>query len=306
MTRSDAAIWFVSRAPRTGSLAVRLWAQSYIWRPRRIHWLFTRLKTMADVRVKHRARLVTGQSILVDPFECVGSSIAQTGCFDHLTVVLWRALLFTGAVVVDVGAHVGQFTLIASEAVGPRGSVLAFEPDPRTFAYLDENVRRNGCRNVVCSRSALAQEAADSFLYLSDVSNVGCNSLRKTLRHSGGSIPVQTQRLDDYVVAAGIERIDLLKVDVEGAELDVLRGAESLLARHRPAIVLELSINSDGFGYSSGDVELALADMHYTLYRVEAMPLRRFVRQANDLASFDVLAVHRAQEPELRARGVIA
>lgn len=130
----------------------------------------------------------------------------------------------------DVGAHIGYYTLLFSRLVGPEGRVVAFEPSPRNLPVLRWHVARNGCANVQVEAVAVSDETGAARFAAGTGSGTG------RLAESG-TVEVRTIRLDDYVDAGG-PMPDVLKIDVEGAELAVLRGAVGVLRDARPAILL--------------------------------------------------------------------
>ena len=293
------------RIPYVPGLVVRLWGESYLRHSRPEHPLFSRLKSRLGYRMRMRVRLVTGQPIEVDPFDVVGGEIARHGAYEPETVAVWRAILAPGMVVVDAGAHVGQYAIIASPLVGPGGSVHAFEPDPETFRQLTANVRLNRGDNVVCTQAALARERGTAPLFLADVSNVGGNSLRRTVCSRGRQQDVGVETLDAYAASRSLARLDVLKADVEGAELLVLEGGARLLARCRPLMLLEFSINTMAFGYTEADLRHLLADWGYRLFAIGPMPLIELNVMSRALDFYNVLAVPWPSGSTLAARGVI-
>ena len=295
----------VTRIPGVPGLAVRLWGETYVRYPRPEHPLFSRLRSRLGYRMRRRVSLVTGQPIEVDPFDAVGGEIARHGAYEPETVAVWRAILAPGMVVVDAGSHVGQYAIIASPLVGPRGSVHAFEPDPQTFTQLTTNVRLNRCANVVCTQAALARERGRAPLFLADVSNVGGNSLRPTVCTRGRQRDVAVDTLDDYAAVHSLARLDVLKADVEGAELLVLEGGAGLIARGRPLMLLEFSINTVAFGYTEADLRDRLARWGYLLFCIGPLPLRALGATAPALDFYNVLAVPAPAEAGLAARGVL-
>lgn len=292
MRRSDLAFWLAHRAPRLSAAVLRLWAESYLRRAREEHWLFQSLKVTLGLRVSRRVRLCTGQFLYVDPFEFVGRRIAASGCYEPDTVGLIRRLLAPGMVVVDAGAHVGQYTVIASSLVGPTGQVHAFEPDPQNVAILRRNLRVNQCANVRCHAVALADSVGRATLYRSTVSNAGAGSLRPSAFHDGSMAVVPVRTLSDYATEAGLDRLDLLKADVEGAELLLFKGARELLDRFRPMMVFELSRQASSFDYTRDDLLEELSARGYFLYRIGPPPLPRYEPHLQDGLTVDVLAVH--------------
>jgi FkbM family methyltransferase len=153
------------------------------------------------------------------------------------------------SVCLDVGANIGLYSLGLSALV-PQGKVYAFEPSPSTFAHLQSNLEVNGASNV----SAYNLAASDStgtvlfhdFSYFSAgafSSDVG--SLLSSESYGSQAYEAATVTLDEFVADQQLDRVDFVKVDVEGAELLVLAGAEKTLATYRPLVVLEF--NTFGF-----------------------------------------------------------
>ncbi len=142
-----------------------------------------------------------------------------------------------GWTVVDVGAHQGLFTLDAARRAGPSGRVVSVEPFAFNRSLLERNVAANALGNVSVCPQAAAEEHATKTLYATPYST-GWQSLVLTGDGRVGA-SVESERLDAILSARGIERVDLLKVDVEGAWRLVFAGAPRLLAR-RPRIVMEV------------------------------------------------------------------
>jgi FkbM family methyltransferase len=146
------------------------------------------------------------------------------------TTRLLQQVIKPGMVVVDAGAHVGYYTLLAARHVAPAGKVYAFEPAPANFDLLLRNIQRNEYANVVAVNAALSKGAGQATLYLTGLDN-GRHSLFRHGLPQQGSVVVQTTTLDAFLEAEGWPRVDLVKVDVEGAEADVLKGMEQLLRK---------------------------------------------------------------------------
>lgn len=256
MRLSTIARVVVRKVPVLPALLVHLWAESYILKPRLPHRFFSALKWHLDYRLTKKVRLVTGQQLYVDPFDSVGRELWQYDCYEPDTVALFHAILSPGMVVVDAGAHIGYHSLVASRLVENKGQVHAFEPDPDTFKQLRRNVILNQYRN----RAALSHETGVATLHLAGASNIGGNSLRRTIQSRGRQIEVPVETLDEYAVSRRLAGIDLLKADVEGAELRVLQGGAKVVNRFRPAMIIEFSIHYESFGYSEKDVRRRLAE----------------------------------------------
>jgi len=131
-----------------------------------------------------------------------------------------------GQTIFDIGANIGYYTVQLARTAGPGARLHAFEPVSSTAALLAENVALNGLRNVVVNRAIVSDTLGAQPIYLSATANTGQSSL---VRASARSETVDTVTVDAYCQARNIERIDLVKVDVEGHELRVLQGMAGLL-----------------------------------------------------------------------------
>jgi FkbM family methyltransferase len=148
--------------------------------------------------------------------------------------------LGAGEVFIDVGANAGYFTLLAAQKVGPRGKVLSVEADPSMASELRRNVEKNRFSNVIVGETACADHIGTVALYFSNTSNSGRASLSQVNAGTADSVSVPCTPLDVLVEQHHLERVDLVKIDVEGAELKVLYGMESTIRKFKPALILEL------------------------------------------------------------------
>jgi FkbM family methyltransferase len=214
----------------------------------------------------------------LDLHDYVQRSIFYHGCYERECVQVFKALLQPNWVVADCGAHVGQYSLIASKYVGATGEVHAFEPTPRTFSYLSRNISLNHAHNIYLNQFALTDNiaAAEPF-FLSLEDNFGANSLRPTTnRLAQAAFTVSTTTLDSYF--SNKDRSpEFIKLDVEGAEYAILLGATRILSTNRPWLQLEVSAeNLTAFGCSLGDFQTFLSNSGYTLYTIhQSGTLRR-------------------------------
>jgi FkbM family methyltransferase len=183
-----------------------------------------------------------GGAVLRAPFrEVQGMSLILSGAWERQLTARVRGALEPGCVMVDVGANLGYYTLIASKAVGPEGLVLAFEPSPRNLRHLLREIERNRCANVAVFSEALSDGPGLARLSRSPEFNWGVCSLRDGGGDDGTL--TATRRLDDVVGPMGLAgRVSFVKIDTEGTELRVLRGMEGLLrANRRVQVMCELS-----------------------------------------------------------------
>jgi FkbM family methyltransferase len=144
---------------------------------------------------------------------------------------LFERTVRPGSTVYDVGANVGFYTLLASVLVGTSGRVVAFEPVPRNLTFLREHLRLNRVQNVQVVEAAAAEREKRARFDLGPHSSMGRLS-------DVGSLEVRTIGLDQLVASGELSPPDVVKIDVEGAEGSVLRGAHAVLADRRPVIFL--------------------------------------------------------------------
>jgi FkbM family methyltransferase len=178
-----------------------------------------------------------------------------------------------GMTVLDIGAHHGLYTLLASKAVGPSGQVIAFEPSPRERKALSLNARLNRCKNVLIQELALGNEEGETGLHVVDHLETGCNSLRRpALPGSTSLVSVRVMSLDQWLAAHDLHSVDFIKLDVEGGELSVLQGAQKLLERRpRPVVLAEVQdIRTKPWGYRAGEIINYLSAKSYRWFSLSA------------------------------------
>jgi FkbM family methyltransferase len=149
-----------------------------------------------------------------------------------------------GGIVVDVGAYVGYFSILAALA-NPGGRVLAFEPMPRIFARLQRNVEGNRLSNITCVNAAVGARHGSAEMHHVDTALPLSSSLSSEFMHTWANREVHSTRvdvvtIDGFLAARGVTGVRLVKMDTEGTEPDVLSGMTATLARDRPAIFCEV------------------------------------------------------------------
>ena len=181
---------------------------------------------------------------------------------------LFRSRLQPGMSVVDIGANIGYFTMLAASLVGAQGHVLAVEPNPRNVRLLEASRRANAFDNVTIAQSAAGRETGILILNTS-YSNGTTSTPPDELGQLLAAESVSCIRLDSLL--DGWTTVDLIKVDVEGAEYNALLGAEATIRRCRPFIISEFSPGMmPGISHISGDEYLRwLIALGYELGVVE-------------------------------------
>jgi len=248
---------------------------------------------MANHRAPFWAHLTDGQEIKLAVNDNVGQQILCSGCTELESVSVLPKLVKPGTVFFDLGAHVGQFTLLASRLVGPKGSVHCFEPDPQTFRWLCENVTRNNLKNVSANRIGVSDSSGDRELFLAKPENIGTGSFAPPSSPLGTALRVPTISVAEYCTVRGIARIHFMKIDVEGAEVDVLSGSSSFLrGESKPAIHIEFNLaRQKAFGRSLKELADILGGYGYTLLRLTKEGPREFWLNSEEPRVFNVLAL---------------
>ena len=176
-----------------------------------------------------------------------------------------------GMRILDIGAHHGFYSLVASVAVGPQGSVDAFEPSPREFLELQHNVQRNRCRNIRAHRIAVSSSSGVATLFQATKRLDGFNSLRRQANVAQvTAVEVPTVTLTEFLHKSKINTVDLIKIDTEGAELSVLQGAQDLLTiTPRPLILAEVSdLRTNAWGYFAREIVHYLQERNFEWYGI--------------------------------------
>jgi FkbM family methyltransferase len=227
LVRLGSLVWDVPGAGRF----YRSVAGRYADRLRRSHSQFRRVR-------------VGDTTLVLDVTEFTTSSLYFGNVlYEPQTTQYFRRHLGRGSVFADVGANHGYFTILAAALVGEEGRVFAFEPNPPVYEQLDQHVRLNRFdERVVLLQEALSDTAGDGRrLFVSQsAGNSGLSSLTPAEESiAAGSlsadrtIPVRTDTFDRWLAASGVERVDLVKIDTEGAEAQVVRGMSRALQEQR-------------------------------------------------------------------------
>ncbi len=205
-----------------------------------------------------------GKGLRID----VGSSAAAyvLGAFKPDLQKFMELNLRRGSVFYDVGANVGFFSLLAARLAGPEAKVLSFEPIKENVSKLSENVRRNQFDNVRIFPIALGAANGERTFQLSEsptwgkFKGVAQEVPNKYVR----DITVQVRRLDDLVSAENLPPPEFIKIDVEGAELEVIEGARDTLVRYGPTLMIELHGTNEALVSLLGEVGYGLLPLSST------------------------------------------
>ncbi len=168
-----------------------------------------------------------------------------------------------GFVAFDVGANVGSHSLIMSDRAGKDGKIFAVEPNPVAAQRLRENIALNQLDNIVVLSSAFSDTPGEKKLFVpvEGTSNRGVASLYpENVNYQRVEVPVEVITMDEVVRERGLSRLDFIKIDTEGNELKVLRGARNCIAKYRPLIVFEYDLRS----WSNSATDFAVAKEYFS------------------------------------------
>lgn len=197
---------------------------------------------------------VSGCKIQFSPLS-VPTSLFVSGDLDPEMTAFLRSSLNKGDIYIDIGANVGTTTLVAAKAVGDEGIVFCFEPNKKTYKALRANIRKNGFTNALAKECALGGEEGVALFY--DNNNDDMNRVST----SGEGNPVQLGKLDSYM--RHFKDIRLIKIDVEGYEINVLRGAKETLEKTDMVIFESIEKNARAYGLSITDLITFFTECHF-------------------------------------------
>jgi len=239
----------------------------------------------------------------LDLREGIDFSIWLRGSFEPSTIAAYRRELKPGATVIDVGANMGSHTLEFARTVGPQGSVLACEPTAHVFARLLANLEANrDLRPRVHADQVMLMAAPDAALPAQLVSSWPLGSDPERDETSWGrpypTTGARVSTMDRWVAEQNVERVDLIKLDVEGNECIVLDGAVDVLRRHRPVIVCEVFAQAlMAQGRTVDELLQRFDDAGYRLETLRGHPLSRTALARVERRGASTNVVARPTEP---------
>lgn len=184
--------------------------------------------------IPERTSIADGE-LELDQSDIVVSGALALGAFENTGIEIFRQSIKNGSVVVDIGAHIGYYTVVAGKRAGRQGKVFAYEPEQRNFSRLARNVEINDLSDTVTLiRCALSDKKGTGHLYI-DEENKGHHSLASNGNTCNTTVQIQT--LDNSLKSFGWPRIDVIKMDIEGAEFLALSGMKETLVRNSNIIL---------------------------------------------------------------------
>jgi FkbM family methyltransferase len=255
--------------------------------------LWNQLKTPCMIRWLDRLR------VYLYPGNEISRAIFLTGYYEPNEFFWLEKTLKAEMSFIDVGANMGLYTQFAAKKVGPHGIVVAIEPSSRDFARLKAHIELNRLANVHLLQVAVSNYEGEADLLVAAEEKSGHNTLGSFGYDSvipQGRERVRVEQLDDIVQRIGLQQVDLIKMDIEGAEFLCLQGAKEILSLFHPIILMELSDRTLRHqGCHSGQIWEFLTQEGYHIYALrEQTGLIVSAERKPYFDSENIVAIHNA------------
>jgi len=209
---------------------------------------------------------IDGNKMFLDPLDSL--RLSHFGIYEEYETSIVKKIIKKGDVVVDIGANIGYYTLLFAKLVGEQGKVFAFEPESNNFALLQKNLKINGYENVIIIKKAVSDISGKRKLYLNE-KNLGQHTTIAPT-NNGHAVEVDSIRLDDFFEKSQ-QKIDFIKIDIEGGEINALKGMSKILKSFRD-ITLMSEFNPfllRKFGIDPQEYENLLKDFNFKIYELD-------------------------------------
>jgi FkbM family methyltransferase len=246
-----------------------------------------------------KTRLFNGCDVVCRLGDHIQRQIYFFGAYEPIESFLFQRLLAPGMCVIDAGANIGQYTLVASNAVGASGQIHAFEPVAGNVKQLAHHVAINGFADRVRINECSLWNCDETLTLHLDAGDEHENMTNYSVNDQGTSVRSfrsPSLRLDDYARRRGLDRLDVIKMDIEGAELKALEGAGELLRSFRPTILLEINrAHATGLGSTPEAISDLLVPLGYRIRTIGESPETcRAIESLRDVVRANVLLWARA------------
>ncbi len=227
---------------------------------------------------------------MLNPSDFVQSEFFWLGTKDYWDVYHIKKLLAPSATLLDIGANFGYYSLVLSEYLGRQCDVYSFEPFPASHERLVKNIAMNSLEKCITPFRLAIGDARDELCMREKIGNTGGNYVDDDCAKG---IKVVVDTLDQFVHEHGIDRIDFIKVDVEGLELKFIEGAKHTLGKYKPNMLIEINPPClERAGASATEVVDRLQDMGYDLLVPKRKELHRLTHIPDGQNYVNVLCVH--------------
>lgn len=216
----------------------------------------------------YRKKIFNGLYMRVNARDHIQKNIFWYGHYEEQVSHVWQNLIHDESIVLDVGANVGYFTLLAA-AKARAGNIFSFEPISAFRDLLRQNIALNHFTNIDVLTFCVSDKHGWAKMYIANEANIGMTALLPPENFSGRKETVETIALDDWTKEKNLARVDFVKIDVEGAEKKVLDGMKNILQKHQPVLFVEIiSAQLCKFGSSADEIYSTLFNYNYVAYEV--------------------------------------
>ena len=213
-----------------------------------------------------------GRKFRVNLKEHVYTTLFFMGYYEKYETEILKQIIHKGDIIFDIGANFGWYTTLFAKLIGKKGQVHSFEPVPSEFRKLKWNVLINRCRNVTMEQLAVGCQEGFANMFVCLNRKGSYSSLRppvESVKARKKIIQVPIINLDSYVHRNNIQHLDLMKIDVEGGELDVLKGGLMVLRKLRPIVMCEIAdIRTQQWGYNASEIYKFLEKYGYLWFEI--------------------------------------
>lgn len=208
---------------------------------------------------------VQGHKMFLDPRDSLHLSV--DGIYEPIETEFFCRQVKKNSVVIDIGANIGYYTLIAARSVGENGKVFSFEPNPVNFSILRKNIALNGYKNVEAVPMAVSNFTGKTKLYLSE-DNSGDHRIYDS--HDGRQyLEIKTIALDDYFEDSSLS-INLVKIDAQGCEYAIFQGAANLFKKNDVKVIVEFwPVGLKMFGTEPEEFLNLLSEYGFHIFKLE-------------------------------------
>lgn len=247
------------------------------------------MRLVAYVSPVRICRTVFGARMRCRARDFIQRRIRFFGIFEHNLTYYMLGNLRAGDLVIDIGANVGYYTLLASRAVGDTGQVIAIEADPVTFARLSENLALNDCKNVIARNVAATETVCKVSIGRRDAKNSGTNFVR--VAAAAGEVDGMPLK---SLAGAALGRVKFIKIDIEGSEAPVLTAILDEAEQLRADLVVASEVSPESAGYVARFVAVGFrAYAMRNVYSIDYYLIRSYLRRFGEDGGVSMVAVDR-------------
>ncbi|UKT64383.1 FkbM family methyltransferase [Pedobacter mucosus] len=251
-------------------------------------WLYNRkwLKKISTVT----SPIIGNFKVNINTKNYIEACIYYTGDYEAYLKDHFKKLIKQGDIVLDIGANIGFHSLYFAELAGVNGLVLAFEPIEVNFSALQQNTTLNNFRQITIVNKALGNENSQMNIHIDNYTqNPGAfNLMEAGIKNT----IVECIRGDDYLIANHIQKIDFIKVDVEGFELEVIKGLSESIQKFKPIIVFEYDQDYQSkLNINPKEIFNLLTDFSYQFFVIDGYGNKKTFNTSDNIMGSEILAI---------------